>query len=1037
MKPSTLLPFALAVLVAVPLQAVDSEATWRLFNRPPRDYATAPLWVWNDRLSEDQIRGTMRDLASQHVRQVFVHPRPGLMTPYLSEAWFDLWRVALDEARRLDMNVWIYDENSYPSGFAGGWVPELLPESRGRGLHFRESDSPSWSEGILSVFQLKEGDAEDVTAEVRQGAAMAADRYLIAEVRRAANSPWHGNRCYVDLLYPGVTEKFLEVTLGAYAREIGTHFGKRVPGIFTDEPEIRPAGGLPWTEDLAEQFERRWGYPLLPHLASLNREIGDWRRVRHNYFQTLLDLFIERWAQPYYERCEQLGLEFTGHYWEHDWPSCVGVPDNMAMAAWQQRPGIDILMNQYAEHTRAQFGNVRGCREIASVANQLGRARTLVEIYGAGGWDLRFEDMKRIADWLLVLGVNTLDEHLSYITLRGARKRDHPQSFSYHEPWWPHYGVLAQYFTRLSAVLSQGEQVNPVLVLEPTTTAWMHQGRGEALQALGDDFFSLLMQLERAQISYDLGCEDVLSREGSVVDAEPSAGSSPKASLRVGRRTYPVVVLPPRTENLNASTAALLQDFLAGGGTVLSCSSAPDRVDGRRTGALARMESSTGWKPITADALPAALESFAEADAFRIERDENDAGILFHHRREIQDGEIVFLVNTSLEHASRGVVTASCPGVELWDPFTGTREPAAFERQGARVSLRFDLPPCGSQLLLLSNRRLEPADSAPRPTAGPEVLSDPVQVTRLDPNVLTLDYVDITAGGESLTNAYFYEAQQFAFRQNGMERNPWDSAVQFRDELIARTFSPTSGFKATYCFEIQDTVPPDLEVVVERPDLYTVTCNDQVVQSTPGSWWLDRAFGRIPLSQVARVGSNCLTLTVRPFTIEHELEPVYVRGSFALRATDRGFAIVRDQTPACSDVGWNRQGHPFYSGGMVYRRSMDLEGKPSLTWITLPDWYGSVATIRVNGQPAGTIVSAPWEMEITDALQQGDNTIEVLVIGTLKNTLGPHHGNPGRGSAWPGMFHQGPKSGPPPGEDYDTIAYGLFAPFQIRQEVQP
>ena len=48
--------------------------------------------------------------------------------------------------------------------------------------------------------------------------------------------------------------------------------------------------------------------------------------------------------------------------------------------------------------------------------------RTLCEAYGAGGWDLRFEDMKRIGDWIYVLGVNTLDEHLSYITIRGTRK---------------------------------------------------------------------------------------------------------------------------------------------------------------------------------------------------------------------------------------------------------------------------------------------------------------------------------------------------------------------------------------------------------------------------------------------------------------------------------------------------------------------------------------------------------------------------------------------------------------------------------------
>ena len=124
--------------------------------------------------------------------------------------------------------------------------------------------------------------------------------------------------------------------------------------------------------------------------------------------------------------------------------------------------------------------------------------------------------MKRIGDWLEVLGVNTLDQHLSYVTIRGARKRDHPQSFSYHEPWWDAYHVSAEYLARLSLALSQGEQVNRVLVLEPTTTAWMYQGDEAKLKELGDSFFKLLMALEAAQIEYDIGDEDVIARHGSL-----------------------------------------------------------------------------------------------------------------------------------------------------------------------------------------------------------------------------------------------------------------------------------------------------------------------------------------------------------------------------------------------------------------------------------------------------------------------------------------------------------------------------------------
>jgi hypothetical protein len=60
------------------------------------------------------------------------------------------------------------------------------------------------------------------------------------------------------------------------------------------------------------------------------------------------------------------------------------------------------------------------------------------------------------------------------------------------------------------------------------------------------------------------------------------------------------------------------------------------------------------------------------------------------------------------------------------------------------------------------------------------------------------------------------------------------------------------------------------------------------------------------------------------------------------------------------------------------------------------------------------------------------NTVEVHVIGTLKNTLGPHHNNPGLGSAWPGMFQVGPESGLPAGLNYSTVGYGLFEPFVLK-----
>jgi hypothetical protein len=337
------------------------------------------------------------------------------------------------------------------------------------------------------------------------------------------------------------------------------------------------------------------------------------------------------------------------------------------------------------------------------------------------------------------------------------------------------------------------------------------------------------------------------------------------------------------------------------------------------------------------------------------------------------------------------------------------------------------------------------------PAIGPTV------VRRLEPNVLTLDYVDITAGGETKTNSYFYPAGQFAFQKNGMPRNPWDSAVQFKDELITKKFAPDSGFTASYKFTIEGVVPKNLAIVIERPDLYTITCNGKPVaaevtrrtlrsaeNSSPPphvggysvefkDWWLDKAFGKIPLAAVAHGGENIVTIKASPFTIYHELEPAYLLGDFTLQPIEHGFVIAADQPLALGK--WKEQGQPFYSAGVTYQQRFDLRKPNGKYVVALPQWLGSVAKISVNGKVAGYIDAPPWECDVTKNMKRGANNIEVTVIGTLKNTLGPHHGNPALGAAWPSAFHVGPNPGPPPGTNYSMVGYGLFAPFELKQYV--
>ena len=194
------------------LPAHESAAVKAMFAGPPRQYSTGPLWVWNDLLTEAEIRSTLADLAREHVKQVWVHPRPGLMTPYLGKDWFRMWQIGLAEAERLDMNLWIYDENSYPSGFAGGFVPEAMPAARGQGLYFQEDKLPGKPTAeTVAVYRLAEDGFENVTRQVRAAASLPEGRYLTASTRLAPTGGWFGGTFYVDLLRPGVTEKFIDI----------------------------------------------------------------------------------------------------------------------------------------------------------------------------------------------------------------------------------------------------------------------------------------------------------------------------------------------------------------------------------------------------------------------------------------------------------------------------------------------------------------------------------------------------------------------------------------------------------------------------------------------------------------------------------------------------------------------------------------------------------------------------------------------------------------------------------------------------------
>jgi hypothetical protein len=78
----------------------------------------------------------------------------------------------------------------------------------------------------------------------------------------------------------------------------------------------------------------------------------------------------------------------------------------------------------------------------------------------------------------------------------------------------------------------------------------------------------------------------------------------------------------------------------------------------------------------------------------------------------------------------------------------------------------------------------------------------------------------------------------------------------------------------------------------------------------------------------------------------------------------------------------------FYSGTATYRNTFILPEIPNgeLLYVNL-GLVGGMADIKVNGQPAGGVWTAPWHVDVTGLVRIGENTLEIEVVNTWANRL--------------------------------------------------
>jgi len=1022
-----------------------STATLSGFANPPTEFRPWPLFVLNDEYlpgsGEARLTELLENLARVGYGGVFLHPRPGLITEYLSPRWFEIIRHCIGECRRLGLVPALYDENSYPSGFAGGHVPALAPETVVQYLIPKFGTLPEEppAEAIAVYRAEKKIPVQLVTREsLPKGSSWCA---FVFETM--APMPWHGGFSYTSLLDPKTTKVFLQTTYQRYRDELGEKNWKSCAAFFTDEPHLPADSHGPWGKGqhcsplVLDEFRRRRGYSLEEKLSDLYFSSPTSAATRFDFYDTLHDLFLENFARPVADWCTRNGIPSTGHYLEHDWPCPYATPGHIHLLSKMDWPGTDLLEcfllqgHDYGDPQNFDTA-VPGTephalyylKQVQSVAHQFRKKRVMDECWGAGGHDSTPLDWLRIGRFLAVHGVNLFVPHYTTTTIRGARKNDHPQFFSEHSPWFEALGPLNAELGRLSWITSRGTTHQRILLIDPLTTAYcladkadclggekhrdavtdpmgVFQGTQRAFIPLRQAAGNFAQKLSDAQADFDIGDEYVLAESGKVAGKQ----------LNLGFQNYELIVLPPGIENLRKATLTLLQDFAKAGGRILGIRPSDPRLDGR----------TSHWPDQLSVQWVASLEKLADEVLRqippRLKFDPAPPTGVAHQRRECDDGTYYLIVNSSPKDWTARISIPEAGGIQWLNPESGETEVFA-----GSIHLS-----AGSAGVLWINPHLAPVQVTP-PTHSSSKPGLPIkllEVRAMEPNVLVLNTCALEVRGESFPRQLVYESNRIFWEKNGMETNGWASTVQYRDNLLSANarMSPDSGGIARYPFVIgPGTDLRQVDLCFECPDQWQVRVNGQAVKTDNSSRWLDCHIARVKVGPLLREGENLIELVAQPFDVRQEIDQVYLLGSFAVHPEEPGFVIAPVSRPLALG-SWKSQGLPFYDRKVSYRFHRP-KGAGRVV-LSKADWYGSVLEFDCGRQNLQTYGSS-LDVSLT---AKDPEEFTLTVTGLPLNLLGPWHKPsllPKHG--WASFWHGGDiPNAPQAGKDYHLLDLGLFS----------
>ncbi len=1005
----------------------EKELSTDTFLAPGSEYRGTPFWSWNCKMTSEILEKQIDYLKDMGFGGFHMHSRSGMDNAYLSDEFMGLVRACTDKAKREGMLAWLYDEDRWPSGAAGGLVTRD-PEYRARNLYIapsntvktaREEDNRNLSSSVLYDMSAELPKREAIKAgkpyyiatyditldengylkdykKIKRGQTASGESWIVFSATPGM-SDWYNGYCYIDTMSVAAVKRFIEVTHERYRECVGDEFDKTVPAIFTDEPQFghkttiaRPTDkticSLPWTPDFPTTYKKAYGSDIIDHIPELIWDLPDDRISvsRYRYHDHICQRFTEAFSRECGKWCDKHSLPLTGHMMDEPTLSSQTKSIGEAMRAYKYfgYPGIDMLCNK-VELTTA--------KQTQSVVHQWGKEGMLSELYGVTNWDFDFRGHKFQGDWQAALGVTIRVPHLSWVSMKGDAKRDYPASINYQSPWYKEYKYVEDHFARLNTALTRGVPEVSIGVIHPIESYWLHWGPGATTLAkreqLDTNFRNLIEWLLFSELDFDYISESMFP------DACPKALNP----IKVGKMKYDVIVVPA-LETIRKTTVDRLRAFAEAGGRVIFMGDCPRYVDCKEDRCIAELYASCERVPFEKYAIVRALEENRKLE-IRTESGNYTDNYIYQLRR---DGKYkwLFVANarksyTHKDHTSVGSVDVSMPkkitfkvkGLylpKLYDTVSGEIKDVAYTHSGGCTVFSFNSYVHDSFLIRLEKTKKSSLSVQQKSykKIGAVDFKKKVSYTREEPNVLLLDIAEWKWDNESS-----YQPPEEIRRLDGMLRRsagiPRKSGKQPWC-LPEEKAEHTSTLRFTFNSEIE---LDGAEFACEDMDASRIVFDGEEIERHITGYFTDECIKKTAIPRIG-IGKHTIELTL-PLASRTYTENCFLLGEFNVRLEGTESTLV----PPTDRIGFGSvtgQGMPFYGGNLTYTLDINVPLGVSAMKIHASHYRGALISAAIDGKECGKIVYQPYDLIVSD-ITPGKHTLSLTLFGNRHNSFGALH----------------------------------------------